>query len=61
MNLYRLYRLDKAGHIFGPPDNISCASDEAAVEKTKLMFSNGHDVELWQLDRLVFRLQSPDR
>jgi hypothetical protein len=57
MTEYRLYQLDKAGHIDGPPDGIVCESDEAAIERAK-HFVNGHDIEVWQLDRLVVRLPS---
>jgi hypothetical protein len=57
---YRVYRMDKAGHIDGPPDGIICASDEAAIERAKRLV-NGHDIEVWQLDRLVVRLPSKDR
>ncbi|MDB5688078.1 MAG: hypothetical protein JWR77_2667 [Rhizorhabdus sp.] len=59
MNSFRLYRLDVAGNVLGPPDVFSCESDEAAIEKTKRLVNDGHDGELWQLERLVFRLRSP--
>jgi hypothetical protein len=49
MREYRLYQLDKAGRINGPPDGIVCESDEAAIERAK-HFVNGHDIEVWQLD-----------
>jgi hypothetical protein len=52
---YRLYRVDKSGHILGPPDAFSCENDGAAIERSKRLF-DGDDVELWQSDRMVIRL-----
>jgi hypothetical protein len=52
---YRLYRLDKSGHILGPPDGFSCENDEVAIERSKRLVDS-HDAELWQSDRMVTRL-----
>lgn len=57
---YRLYQLDRSGHIVGPPDGFSCENDEAAIESAKRLVDS-HHVELWQLDRLVIRLKSQDK
>jgi hypothetical protein len=46
---YRLYYLDRSGHVDGPPDGFTCETDEAAIAKAKQLV-DGHDVELWQLD-----------
>jgi hypothetical protein len=55
MNEYRVYRIDKDGHIFAPPHGFSSASDAAAIETASQMI-DGHDIELWQQSRLVARL-----
>jgi hypothetical protein len=57
---YRLYQVDKFGHVTGPPDCFSCESDDAAIERAKQSV-DGHDLELWQLDRLVIQLEPQDR
>jgi hypothetical protein len=57
---YQLYHLDSSGHIDRPPDGFACENDEAAIAKAKQLV-DGHDVELWDLDRLVVRLESPDK
>ncbi len=51
---YRAYILDRDGHIqnFEP---LSCADDAAALAAAEQLV-DGHDVELWQADRMVARL-----
>jgi hypothetical protein len=55
MNEYRVYRLDKDGHIFAPPYGFTSASDTTAIETASRMI-DGEDLELWQQSRLVARL-----
>jgi hypothetical protein len=55
---YHVYQLDKAGRVNGPSD--SCDSDNAAIERA-MRLVNGHDIEVWQLDRLVIQLPSQDK
>jgi hypothetical protein len=57
---YRLYRLDKDGHVAGPADGFKCEDDQMAIARAKQLM-DGHDVELWQLGRLVVRLKSPHK
>jgi hypothetical protein len=38
---------------------LDCEHDAAAVESAKQLI-NGHDVELWQQDRMVVKLPSDD-
>jgi hypothetical protein len=52
---YRLYALNARNQIFGPALQIKAADDERAIEITA-GFPDGRAVELWQQDRLVFRL-----
>lgn len=60
MRDYRLYHFDKGGHVLGLPDGFSCENDEAAIAWAKRLV-DGHDVELWQLDRVVIRLQPQEK
>jgi hypothetical protein len=54
---YRLYHLDKSGHVAGPPDGLTCDNDETAIERARRLLDD-HDLELWQRDRLVMRLHA---
>jgi hypothetical protein len=51
MQEYRAYLIGPDGHI---QDRIElvCADDDAAKERAKALV-DGHDVELWQLDRKI--------
>jgi hypothetical protein len=55
MNEYRVYRVDKDGHIFAPPHGFTSANDATAIETATRMI-DGDDLELWQQARLVARL-----
>jgi hypothetical protein len=48
---YRAYVLGTDGHIQERIDLV-CADDDAAKERAKALV-DGHDVELWQLDRKI--------
>jgi hypothetical protein len=52
---YRLYALNERNRIFAPARQISAVDDERAIEMTA-GFPDGRAIELWQQDRLVFRL-----
>jgi hypothetical protein len=54
MNGYRAYLVGSDGHIQRRIDLI-CESDDAAKEQAKQLV-DGHDVELWQLDRKIVKL-----
>jgi hypothetical protein len=59
MQHYRAYILGHDGHILRPVE-LHCEDDEAAKEKARKLV-DGHDVELWQLDRKIsVFLSSPD-
>lgn len=49
---YRLYRLDKDGHVLGPPEIITGDDDEAAIA-TAHQYVDGVAVELWDRSRRV--------
>jgi hypothetical protein len=51
MQEYRAFILGPDGHIQSRVDVI-CANDEAAKEQAKQLV-DGHDIELWQLDRRI--------
>jgi hypothetical protein len=59
MSDYRVYVIGNDGH-FVSAIQLDCADDNAAIESAK-QFVNGHDVELWQRDRIVAKLdRKPD-
>ena len=51
MNEYRVYLKGSDGHIKRRVDLI-CEHEEAAKEQARQLVE-GHDVELWQLDRKI--------
>ena len=55
---YRIYTLEKDNRIAGPPDEIDCADDQAAVQEAKKVL-DGHAIEVWEKARFVIRLE-PD-
>jgi hypothetical protein len=60
MQYYRAYIMGWDGHIKSCVD-LFCENDEAAKEQARQLV-DGHDVELWQLDRKisVFLSDGPD-
>jgi hypothetical protein len=54
---YRAYIVSQEGHFLGAEILSECADDEAA-EKAARKLVSGHDVELWDRDRLVVKLLS---
>jgi hypothetical protein len=56
---YRMYTL-KDGKIAGPPQIATCDSDQQAIDQAKQLL-NGHDIEVWELARVVIRLQPADK
>ena len=55
MSTYRVYFIERDDHISRPPEVFECADDQEATDKA-LGFADGHDVEVWEADRLVVRL-----
>jgi hypothetical protein len=49
---YRLYRLDKDGHIQGPPVIVTCETDDAALSQAK-QYVDGVAIEVWDCGRRV--------
>jgi hypothetical protein len=54
MPTYRVYYVDRSGHISRPPEVILCADDKEAAEYAK-RFIDGLDIEVWDLARLVVK------
>jgi hypothetical protein len=59
MSSYRIYEVDKNGHVVRPPQVIICADDQQAIREAKPI-AGIHDVELWNGARIVARI-APDR
>jgi len=51
---YRVFLIDRNGHISRPAEHIDCSDDQEAIEKAQRLV-DGHDVELWDGVRLVKR------
>ncbi len=51
---YRAYVIGSDGHFYRVVP-LDCADDTEAMEQAKQLL-DGHDIELWQLDRKVARL-----
>jgi hypothetical protein len=51
MGQYRAYVIGDDGHIIMALD-LLCADDHAAKEQA-LQLADGHDIEVWQLDRQI--------
>ncbi len=49
---YRLYRLNDAGRIKGPPVVLTSSSDEEAIKEAQ-QYRDGSDMELWERSRRV--------
>ena len=55
---YRVYLIDSDGHIQQRID-LQCEDDERAKEQAKKLV-DGHDVELWQLNRRVCEFKAKE-
>jgi hypothetical protein len=53
---YRAYLIGSDGHFYNAVP-LKCTSDDEAIEKARQLV-DGHDVELWQLDRKVAAFKS---
>jgi hypothetical protein len=56
MSDYRLYVVGSDDH-FLRSIHFNCADDSAAIESAK-QFIDGHEMELWQRDRLIARFDT---
>jgi hypothetical protein len=48
---YRAFKIDRNGRVFDSID-LSCVGDEDAKKQAEALV-NGHDIELWRLDRRI--------
>jgi hypothetical protein len=60
MITYRLLWLDEKGNI-PKSRQIDCATDRQAVAIAKRQTGDYEAIEVWDGDRLVFRLRNPDK
>ena len=58
MSHYRFYAIKRDGHIDGLPTEHELPDDVAALTEAKRRI-NGHDIEVWQGERMVAYL-TPD-
>jgi hypothetical protein len=54
MSDYRAYFLDDNGHVLNRYD-MTCETDEQAITQARTL-ANGHDIEVWQLDRVIGKI-----
>jgi hypothetical protein len=59
MPQYRIYLVDKFGHVIAPPEVLHCDTDEEIIQKAKSMM-DGHDIEVWNGPRVVAKIPSMD-
>ena len=53
MATYRMYHLNAAGEIKGPPFDLECTDDGHAVERALPYVRAGSRIEIWQAARHV--------
>ena len=53
---YRLYQLDKSGHIGGPPQEWELDDDQQALAKAKQLV-DGKALEVWSGARRIARIE----
>jgi hypothetical protein len=56
MSHYRAYIIGPDGHFIEAKD-LDCVNDAPAVDTAKRLV-NGHDVEVWQADRMITKLET---
>jgi hypothetical protein len=61
MATYRVYRLDAAGRITGPPDVLDCGDDAQAIRAAHGVVPPGVTAEIWQMSRIVARIVGTGR
>ncbi len=54
MPQYRVYKINRDGHIAEAPVLMDCADDQDAAEQAK-QYIDGKDIEVWQGNRRVAR------
>ena len=53
---HRIYPLAADNHIFAPPHDVECASDQAAADEAATLIGDHPAIEVWNGTRLVGRL-----
>ena len=52
MITYRLYEIEKNGHVTGPPRVLRCKDDDTALIEAR-QYVDGHTIEVWADDKRV--------
>lgn len=60
MPAYRFYSIKHDGHIAGPAKDFEAARDDEATRIAKSLV-NGHDIEVWEGQRLVAYVTSDEK
>ncbi len=56
---YRAYLVGRDDGRFKKAVDLDCPDDSSAIEQAKQLV-DGHDVELWQRDQHITRLEKPE-
>jgi hypothetical protein len=56
VSAYRIYVLDQAGQVSGPPHIVVCDDDEPATDYARQYYLDGKPVGVWVEARCVIRL-----
>ena len=59
MIAYRLYEIDEAGHVRGPPRIVRCKDDNSALSEAQ-QYVDGHAIEVWTEAKRVGLIPSKD-
>ncbi|MBN8900887.1 MAG: hypothetical protein BGO51_23250 [Rhodospirillales bacterium 69-11] len=57
MTAYRVFPLDRAGHVSAPPIVLTCHSDHSALSVAPYRLGRGQTAEIWIGERLVGRVE----
>lgn len=57
MTAYRVFPLDRAGHVSAPPIVLTCQSDHSALTVAPYRLGRGQMAEIWIGERLVGRVE----
>jgi hypothetical protein len=56
---YRIYRLNREGHITGPPKIVSCETEQDAIARAR-EDAGGRTVEVWAGPHFVCRIEAEE-
>jgi hypothetical protein len=53
MATYRLFPIDRSGHVLAPAFEVDCDCDQAAIDEAQRLLSNRDGFDIWIGDRRV--------